>query len=220
MGSSRRRGSRGWKSECFWTKDEEVGYAGERISSYSHFAFVLIGMSMMPMRGGMSSFAFIPIFVTGVLVTGGMSWFSLYLLPGGKYLAFGGGVLSLVSSVLGGLAMRSLPPGRLGRSFVISKTIAMMSLYVGAVVFFQGVMPLPQSLDIIGHTTYGFVCDLAFVMVIWLGICPPVAFLGIALLLGATLTAVWGGWRFIHFLFKGIMRIGSTWTNTQAGRTT
>lgn len=81
-------------------------------------------------------------------------------------------------------------------------------------------MPLPQSLDIVGLTAQGFFCDLAFVMVIWLGICPPVAFLGIALLLGAILTAVWGGWRFIHFLFKRIMRIGSTWTNTQAERAT
>ena len=179
-----------------------------------------IGMSMMLMRGGMSSLAFIPVFVAVVLVTGGMGWFSLYLLPGGKWFAFGGGILSLVSSVLGGLAMRSLPSGKLGRSFLISKTIAMMSLYVGAVVFFQGVMPLPQSLDIIGHTTYGFVCDLAFVMAIWLGICPPVAFLGIALFLGATLTAVWGGWWFIHFLFKRAMWMGSTWTHAQDRRAT
>lgn len=179
-----------------------------------------IGMSMMFMRGGMSSFAFIPVFVAVALVTGFMSWFSLYILLGGRCFAFGGGILSLVSSVLGGLAMRSPPSGRLGRSFLISKTIAMMSLYVGAVVFFQGVMPLPQSLDIVGYTTYGFVCDLAFVMVIWLGICPPVAFLGIALFLGAILTAVWGGWRFIHVLFKSAMWIGSTWTHDQDRRAT
>lgn len=83
-----------------------------------------IGMSMMLMREGMSSFAFIPIFVTVVLVTGVISWCSVYLLLGGRHFAFEGGVLSFVSSVLGGLAMRSLPLGRLGRSFVISKTIA------------------------------------------------------------------------------------------------
>ena len=79
-------------------------------------------------------------------------------------------------------------------------------------------MPFSQMFRITYDNAWGLLSEIAFVAYIWLWICPLVGLIGVILVLVVFVMTVLSARWFICFWFKMIMRIGSAWSSTQAGR--
>ena len=137
---------------------------------------------------------------------------------GEVWIAWGLGLVSSAVTMLTGASTRTLPSGMIGLCVMKSKLVALMFLYVGGVAFSRGVMPFSQMFRITYDNAWGVLSEIAFVAYIWLWICPLVGLVGVILVLVVFVMTVLSARWFICFLFKMIMRIGSAWSSTQAGR--